>query len=105
MPVSLGRRLMLVVVLRARAHPDGMNPGLRAELLRRMERDQVARRADDSEAFGQVDAENLPWLKGDRRDWLAWAIDRRRRWGPAPPGCWCSTPTAIRRSSGSAWTC
>jgi hypothetical protein len=40
-----------------------MNPGLRAELLRRMERDQVARRADDLEAFGQVDAENLPWLK------------------------------------------
>ena len=40
-----------------------MNPGLRAELLRRMERDQVARRADDPEAFGQADAENLPWLK------------------------------------------
>jgi hypothetical protein len=40
-----------------------MNPGLRAELLRRMERDQAARQADDPEAFGQVDAENLPWLK------------------------------------------
>jgi hypothetical protein len=39
-----------------------MNPGLRAELLRRMERDQAARRADDLEAFGQIDAENLPWL-------------------------------------------
>jgi hypothetical protein len=54
---------MLVAVLWARAHPDGMDPGLRAELLRRMERDQAARRADDLEAFGQVDAENLPWLK------------------------------------------
>ena len=54
---------MLVAVLQAKAHPDGMNPGLRAELLRRMERDQPARQADDLEAFGQVDAENLPWLK------------------------------------------
>ena len=54
---------MLVAVLRARVHPDGMNPGLRAELLRRMDRDQAARQADEPEAFGQVDAENLPWLK------------------------------------------
>jgi hypothetical protein len=54
---------MLVAAVRARAHPDGMNPDLRAELLRRMERDQAARRADDPGAFGQVDAENLPWLK------------------------------------------
>jgi hypothetical protein len=54
---------MLVAVLWAGTHPDDMNPGLRAELLRRMERDQAARQADDPEAFGQVDAENLPWLK------------------------------------------
>ena len=40
-----------------------MNPGLRAELLRRMERDQAVRQADDPGAGGQVDAENLRWLK------------------------------------------
>jgi hypothetical protein len=40
-----------------------MNLGLRAELLRRMEWDQAARQDDDPEACGQVDAENLPWLK------------------------------------------
>jgi hypothetical protein len=51
-------------VLRAGAHPKGMNAGLRAELLRRAERDQAARGTDDPEAVGQVDAENLP---GSRR--------------------------------------
>ena len=35
---------------------------LRAELLRRAERDQAARRTDDAETISQVDAENLPWL-------------------------------------------
>jgi len=54
---------MLVAVLRAVTHPEGMDPGLRAELLRRVERDQAARRADDPEAVARVDAENLPWLK------------------------------------------
>lgn len=50
---------MLVAVHRAGAHSDGMNPGLRAELLLRTERGQAAQRIDDPEAFGQVDAENL----------------------------------------------
>lgn len=36
---------------------------LRAELLRRVEKDQVARKALDFEAMQAVDAENLPWLK------------------------------------------
>jgi hypothetical protein len=40
-----------------------MNPDLRAELLRRAERDQAARQAEDPGACGQVDAGNLPWLK------------------------------------------
>jgi len=42
-----------------------MDEELRAELLRRMEKDQEARLSDDLEsgAFEAVDAENLPWLK------------------------------------------
>jgi hypothetical protein len=40
-----------------------MDPGLRAELLRRVERDQAARRTRDGDTWEQVDAENLPWLK------------------------------------------
>jgi Family of unknown function (DUF6624) len=40
-----------------------MTPDLRAELLRRAERDQAARESRDHEAVSQVDAENLPWLK------------------------------------------
>lgn len=40
-----------------------MNPDLRAELLRRAERDQAARQTEDPQASGEVDAENLPWLK------------------------------------------
>jgi hypothetical protein len=42
------------------------NQNLRAELLRRFERDQTARQATDAaqfEAMTRVDAENLPWLK------------------------------------------
>jgi hypothetical protein len=39
------------------------NAGLQAELLRRMEKDQAARKARDLEAVEAVDAENLPWLK------------------------------------------
>jgi hypothetical protein len=42
------------------------NQDLRAELLRRFERDQTARQAADAaqfEAMTRVDAENLPWLK------------------------------------------
>ena len=39
------------------------NPGLRAELLRRMAKDQKARKAMDMKAAGEADAENLPWLK------------------------------------------
>ena len=37
--------------------------GLRAELLRRMAKDQKARKARDMEATREADAENLPWLK------------------------------------------
>ena len=42
-----------------------MDEELRAELLRRMEKDQEPRLSDDLEsgAFEAVDAENLPWLK------------------------------------------
>jgi hypothetical protein len=40
-----------------------MDPGLRAELLRRMEKDQAARAAGDGDTWEQADAENLPWLK------------------------------------------
>jgi hypothetical protein len=36
---------------------------LRAELLRRVEKDQVARKAHDWDAMREADAENLPWLK------------------------------------------
>jgi hypothetical protein len=43
-----------------------LNQDLRAELLRRFERDQAARRAAGAaqlEAMTRVDGENLPWLK------------------------------------------
>jgi hypothetical protein len=41
-----------------------MDERLRAELLRRMEMDQVARRALDPERMQAADGENLPWLQG-----------------------------------------
>lgn len=41
-----------------------MDEGLRAELLRRVEKDQAARRAWDPDAMVEADGENLPWLKG-----------------------------------------
>lgn len=40
-----------------------MDDALRAELLRRMARDQVARKAMDLDGMREADAENLPWLK------------------------------------------
>jgi hypothetical protein len=40
-----------------------MDDGLRAELLRRVEVDQVARKALDPDAMLDADGENLPWLK------------------------------------------
>jgi hypothetical protein len=40
-----------------------MDDGLRAELLRRVEKDQVARKALDHDAMREADEENLPWLK------------------------------------------
>jgi hypothetical protein len=40
-----------------------MDEALRAELLRRVEKDQVARRAMDLDGMREADAENLPWLK------------------------------------------
>ncbi len=36
---------------------------LRAELLRRVERDQAVRKAMDMDGMREVDAENLPWLR------------------------------------------
>src|SRR5580693_5258766 len=41
-----------------------MDDGLRAELLRRVEKDQVARQALDADGMREADGENLPWLKG-----------------------------------------
>lgn len=41
-----------------------MDEGLRAELLRRVEKDQAARKALDADAMLAADGENLPWLKG-----------------------------------------
>ncbi|HEX6521615.1 MAG TPA: DUF6624 domain-containing protein [Streptosporangiaceae bacterium] len=40
-----------------------MDAELRAELLRRMETDQIARRGCDPAVMAAADAENLPWLK------------------------------------------
>lgn len=40
-----------------------MDEELRAELFRRMEKDQVARKALDHEGMREADGENLPWLK------------------------------------------
>jgi hypothetical protein len=40
-----------------------MDEELRAELLRRIEPDQAARKARDVDAVRAVDGENLPWLK------------------------------------------
>jgi hypothetical protein len=40
-----------------------MNTALRAELLRRMEQDQAARRAHDMAAIAAADIGNLPWLQ------------------------------------------
>lgn len=40
-----------------------MRPELRAELLRRAERDQAARRSGNWQAAEQADARNLPWLR------------------------------------------
>ena len=40
-----------------------MDEALRAELLRRVEKDQDARKAPDFDRMREVDAENLPWLK------------------------------------------
>jgi hypothetical protein len=40
-----------------------MDDRLRAELLRRVEKDQAARKALDADAAREADEENLPWLK------------------------------------------
>jgi Family of unknown function (DUF6624) len=40
-----------------------MDERLRAELLRRVDKDQVARKALDADAMREADGENLPWLK------------------------------------------
>jgi hypothetical protein len=41
----------------------GIDEGLRAELHRRVEKDQVARKALDLDGMREADGENLPWLK------------------------------------------
>jgi hypothetical protein len=41
----------------------GTDDALRAELLRRVEKDQVARKALDLDGMREADGENLPWLK------------------------------------------
>ena len=41
----------------------GLDERLRAELLRRVDKDQVARKALDPDGMREADAENLPWLK------------------------------------------
>ena len=41
----------------------GTDDALRAELLRRVEKDQAVRTAPDLDGMREVDAENLPWLK------------------------------------------
>src|SRR5689334_22353201 len=48
-----------------------IDEALRAELLRRVEKDQVARKAHDVDGMREADAENLPWLKAvvARRGW------------------------------------
>ena len=43
---------------------SGLDQGLRAELLRRVELDQAARKARDVDAMRAADSANLPWLKG-----------------------------------------
>jgi hypothetical protein len=40
-----------------------MDDALRGELLRRMAKDQVARKAMDLDGMREAEAENLPWLK------------------------------------------
>ena len=40
-----------------------MDEELRSELFRRMEKDQVARKAMDHEGMREADGENLPWLR------------------------------------------
>ncbi len=47
-----------------RAYRWSMDEQLRAELLRRVEKDQVARKALDLDGMREADSENLPWLKG-----------------------------------------
>lgn len=93
------------------AQTGWMDTELRAELLRRMEKDQAAIGAAGSGALEAVAAGkeavlagNLSWLKqviaevgGRASPW--WA-----RTGRSLPGCWPSTPIVIRRSSGGALT-
>lgn len=45
------------------AYRGNVDDGLRAELLRRVEKDQAARKALDADAMAEADGENLPWLK------------------------------------------
>ena len=48
----------------SRAYRWSMDEQLRTELLRRVEIDQVARKAMDLDGVREADGENLPWLKG-----------------------------------------
>jgi hypothetical protein len=83
----------------------GTDDALRAELLRRVEKDQDARKAPNFDRMREVDAENLPWLK---------AVVAESGWpGSSLVGVdgahamWLMSSTRPRtsRSCASAWTC
>jgi hypothetical protein len=65
-----------------------MDDGLRAELLRRVEKDQVARKALDAHAMREADGENLPWLKGviAAHGWPGASLVGAERRSSGPPG-------------------
>jgi len=82
-----------------------IDEALRAELLRRMDKDQEARLDEESDRFPEVDAENLPWLKRlvAERGWpgssLVGVDGAHAMW------LLSSTRTPIPRSSGTVSAC
>jgi hypothetical protein len=69
-----------------RVYRWSMDEQLRAELLRRVEKDQAARKALDPDAMREADGENLPWLKavvaehGWPGSWLVGADGTHAAW-------------------------
>jgi hypothetical protein len=65
-----------------------MDDGLRAELLRRVEKDQVARKALDPDAMREADGENLPWLRSviAAHGWPGASLVGAERRSSGPPG-------------------